>query len=299
MILSMTGFGKAQNQFKWGNVVVEVRSINSRSLDFKMRCPSRYSGYEAEIKTLASKVLLRGKVDLQLNVDRGAGESTSTIDIGLAKSYFKQVSNLAEELNLKTEGMLQTVLRMPEVVRTKEGEIDETEWEEVHAVIHEALTNAVDFRANEGENLRQDLLNSLAELRRYLQEIELLAPERIETRRRDLKKKLEDAQMTAEIDVGRFEQEMLYFIEKLDINEEVVRLKSHCDYFEEIVNSNSSQGKKLGFIGQEMGREINTIGSKANHSGIQKHVVCMKDELEKIKEQSLNISLKSNIEEKQ
>lgn len=288
MILSMTGFGKAQNQFKWGNVVVEVRSINSKSLDFKMRAPSRYTGNEAEIKVLTSQLLKRGKVDLKVNVDKANGESTSSIDLELAKSYFKQVSELARDLDIESNGMLEALLRMPEVVRTKEGDVEESEWNEILELVKTALNNTVEFRASEGENLKQDLLSSLSEIRSHLEVIELLAPERIGTRRKDLKKKLDDAHL-ADVDTGRFEQEILYFIEKLDINEEVVRLKSHCDYFEEVVNSDSSQGKKLGFIGQEMGREINTIGSKANHSGIQKHVVCMKDKLEKIKEQSLNI----------
>jgi uncharacterized protein (TIGR00255 family) len=287
MIQSMTGFGKAQSQHDWGSATVEVRAINSKSLDFKMRVPSKFSPFEAEIKNMASNSLFRGKVDILLTIVSSNG-SQSRVDLDLAKHYYQEISKLADALQVESNGKLEAILRLPDVIKSEEGDVEEGEWAQVRATIQQALNGVVEFRKMEGANLEKDLTDCLVELRNNLREIEALAPERIETRRKDLQKKIEEADIS-DLDEGRFEQEILYFIEKLDINEEIVRLKSHCDYFEEILNAPKSQGRKLGFIAQEMGREINTIGSKANHSGIQKLVVGMKDELEKIKEQSLNV----------
>ncbi len=288
MIKSMTGFGKAEGQIDLGELRVEVRSLNSKGIDSKFRLPSILSFLENDLRQLCQKELYRGKIDVVAFLNKNGSESASQINEPLFRSYHQQLSGLADELKLDKEKMLEALLRIPNVWEGEQTEVSDADKEVIMSVSAEAMSNLDQFRAEEGKNLMDDLQQNLSSVREKLAEVEELAPERLETRKREIEKKLADL-ADVNPDQNRFEQEMIYFLEKLDINEEIVRLKSHCEYFESTMNEESLQGKKLGFIAQEMGREINTIGSKASHAVIQKKVVEMKDELEKIKEQTLNI----------
>ncbi|PVX52637.1 uncharacterized protein (TIGR00255 family) [Balneicella halophila] len=290
MILSMTGFGKAEDNFSNKNVSLEIRALNSKQIDIYTRIPSDYKDKDLEIRNFLKDELIRGKIDFTLTISTQEGVGNTTINRDLAKEYFNELKGLSKDLgvDLSTENIIATLLKMPEVLTAKQKDITETEWNLLWHVIGEAVRRLHKFRQQEGQSLQEDLLENVTTIERLLDEVEQYEPERIETVKLRLQEQLKG--LNIEVDKERFEQELIYYLEKLDINEEKVRLRNHCHYFRETVNSNEqSVGKKLGFIAQEMGREINTLGSKANHMNIQQLVVQMKEALEKIKEQTLNV----------
>lgn len=286
MVVSMTGFGKATAQFGSKKLTVEIRSLNSKGLDVNTRLPQVYREKDLEIRNLVAGALNRGKVDLSVYVESDGADSGNRLNTELIKLYHGQLKALSEELG-ETSDLLAAVLRFPEVLQSEREELNEDEWKAVSAVVSDAVERLNEHRAEEGRAMEKDLRANVAFILEQLEAIEPLEGERQTQVRERLQKNLEELKEKA--DENRFEQELIYYLEKFDINEEKVRLRKHCSYFISVLEEDQSQGKKLGFIGQEMGREINTIGSKANHAGIQKHVVQMKDVLEKIKEQVLNV----------
>lgn len=290
MILSMTGFGKAEGNFENKNIAIEIRSLNGKQLDIYTRIPNEYKDKDLEIRNFLKEKMQRGKVDFSLTVTTTAEEGTKELNQQLAKQYYEQLATLSAEIGLPiaNANILDTLVRMPDVVATKEVVIDDSQWAELWEVINEAVANLNEFRQQEGQSLQQDLLANVSTIENLLKEVLVYENERIETVKQRIGEQLD--KLKIEIDKERFEQELIYYLEKLDINEEKVRLSNHCQYFREtILSEEDSVGKKLGFIAQEMGREINTLGSKANHTMIQQLVVQMKEALEKIKEQVLNV----------
>ncbi len=290
MILSMTGFGKAEANFENKNIAIEIRSLNSKQLDVYTRIPSEYKDKDLEIRNFLKEELQRGKVDFSMAVNTVGEEGTKELNHELAKKYYEELAAFSAKIgvDVATENILDTLVRMPDVMAVKEDVIDEAQWNELWQVIGEAVRKLNEFREQEGQSLQQDLLANVTTIESLLEEVLVYETERIETVKQRLQEQLE--KLKVEVDKERFEQELIYYLEKLDINEEKVRLRNHCQYFRETVTSKEkSVGKKLGFIGQEMGREINTLGSKANHTMIQQLVVQMKEALEKIKEQVLNV----------
>jgi uncharacterized protein (TIGR00255 family) len=287
MIKSMTGFGKSQLSLGMKTILVDVRTLNSKQLDLNLRIPSAFREKEGEIRQEIGKALERGKVDVYLSYRLAGSTGTSAINHDLAKARFLELQQLANELNVQSADLLGRVLMMPDVMAEQEEVLTDEEWLQVMEVLKSAL-NATDvFRTDEGAGLGKELLERVGNIEARLEETGTLDAERMVLMRERLLQKIADLKINA--DANRFEEEMIYYIEKLDINEERQRLRTHCQYFRETLNQKESTGRKLGFIAQEMGREINTIGSKANHAGMQKLVVLMKDELEKIKEQLNNV----------
>jgi uncharacterized protein (TIGR00255 family) len=287
MIKSMTGFGKSQLSLGMKTILVDVRTLNSKQLDLNLRIPSAFREKEGEIRQEIGKALERGKVDVFLSYRLAGATGTSAINHDLAKSRFLELQQLANELNVQSADLLGRVLMMPDVMAEQEEVLTDEEWLQMMEVLKSAL-NATDvFRTDEGAGLGKELLERVGNIEARLEETGSLDSERMVLMRERLLQKIADLKINA--DANRFEEEMIYYIEKLDINEEKQRLRTHCQYFRETLNQKESTGRKLGFIAQEMGREINTIGSKANHAGMQKLVVLMKDELEKIKEQLNNV----------
>ncbi len=282
----MTGYGKAILQLPSKKISFEVKSLNSKQTDINIRIPSFYKEKEAEIRQLAAKILERGKIEIGLYSEVTGVEKAPVINKVLIKEYLLQLKNLSEETN--TSGnLLDIVMKMPDSMKPAETEIDEEEWLEIQKVISQGLENLMNFRHVEGEKLKSDFLERTAIIREKMNSTAQFEEERVERIKEKLTKGL--SEIKERPDENRYEQELIYYLEKLDITEEKVRLKSHLDYFEELLEEGGPIGKKLGFISQEIGREVNTMGSKANHAGMQKLVVEMKDELEKIKEQVLNI----------
>jgi len=286
MIKSMTGFGKATAELKGKKITVEIRSLNSKQLDLNLRFSSYYREKENEIRQEISKIAERGKVDFSIYSEQNSQTPTATINRKLAKAYHKELSSLAKELKADDEDILSLIMKMPEVFKTEKEEMTDKEWKVVKACMDKAMKAFVKFRSDEGKTLGKDLTKRISSITNLLNQVILLDEKRIPTVRERLQKGVDE--LKEKIDQNRFEQELIYYIEKLDITEEKVRLKTHLDYFLKTMNEDSS-GRKLGFITQEIGREINTIGSKANDAAIQKLVVQMKDELEKIKEQNNNV----------
>jgi uncharacterized protein (TIGR00255 family) len=289
MVLSMTGFGKAaasDNSFK---VTVEIKSLNSRNADIKIKAPGEFRNKEFEIRTQITDGLQRGKIDLSIEVEKLTGSEEVRINEERFYQNFETLKLMAEKTGSNSSDVFSLALKMPDVIESRNEELNPSLWGLTNKVIAEAIVKLNEFRASEGNNLEEDMLNRVAEIENSLAQIELLAPERAKTVEERLQQKIEEITEFSDNDKSRLHQEVIYYLEKYDINEEVVRLKSHCNYFKETLKAGNGQGKKLGFIGQEMGREINTIGSKANHAEIQRLVVQMKDELEKVKEQSLNV----------
>lgn len=284
MILSMTGFGKAVIQLSGKKITVEIKSLNSKSLDLNVRVPSLYREVELDIRNMIAASVVRGKVDFNLYVENTGVESQTSINTELVKEYAKQLEGIKSELSIESD-TLSIAMRMPDALKTERGELDKNEWASVKECISSALERLNEFRSTEGKSLEADLTGRIAAIRDYSQKVLPFEEERIGRVKERLAKGLESLGENA--DPNRFEQELIFYIEKLDINEEKVRLAQHLEYFENTMKT-SAPGKKLGFISQEIGREINTMGSKANHAEIQKYVVGMKDELEKIKEQVLN-----------
>lgn len=289
MIQSMTGFGKATTELSKRKVTVEIKSLNSKQLDLSVRMPNLYKENEMSIRNLLSRELERGKVDFLIYVENIGNETPNQINQNLLEGYYKQIKDSADKLGIETPtDWFQTLLRLPDVLKYEAQEADAEEWDAVLKVIKEAIKQLIDFRKQEGAMLQKLFEEKIGNITTLLNDIEPHEIERVEkvkTRITEALQKIEDF----DYDKNRFEQEMIYYIEKLDINEEKSRLTNHLSYFLETMKSGSGQGKKLGFISQEMGREINTMGSKSNHAEMQQIVVRMKDELEQIKEQVLNV----------
>lgn len=290
MLKSMTGYGKAVCNFKTKKISIEVRSVNSKQLDISLKIPGFYKEKEMEIRNEIAKVAERGKIDLFVTVEQSEPDKPVQINKSVVKDYFTQIKQIADELNVNiNEQLLVSALRLPETLKTESVSLSEEEWDIFLSTLREALSGFAKFRQQEGSALTKDILARVEMIEKMLQEIIPFEKQRIDKVRERISKNLQEFIPQASIDSNRFEQEIIYFLEKIDITEEKVRLKNHCEYFKKTTSSDDSPGRKLGFISQEMGREINTLGSKANDSDIQKRVVMMKDELEKIKEQLLNV----------
>ena len=291
MVKSMTGFGQSKLDNEDVNLTVEVKSLNSKFLDSMIKLPREFSDKELEVKNIITERLIRGKASVAISFQRKDSSAIKmAINRNLFNEYYENLQAVAREANAPEQDIFKLVIQMPEVVLQQESDEDLTkDWEAVVEHIHKAIDQCDNFRIKEGSGLREKLISYVDNIGGFLQKIEGQDPQRVQLVRERLKQKIEELQHVEKIDTNRFEQELIYYIEKLDISEEKVRLKSHLDYFIEVLNAPVSQGKKLGFISQEIGREINTIGSKANDATIQRFVVGMKEELEKIKEQLLNI----------
>lgn len=288
MIRSMTGFGKASLEADGKTITVEIRSLNSKGADISLRLSSSLRNYELELRNELSKLLERGKIDVSIHIESRNAETPVEINVELAKSYYEQLKGLAKELNETIAEPLYQILKFPDVLKSERKEADENEWKLVKSCIDKAVKQLNGFREAEGRSLQKDFDTRLKKIEDCLEEIKKLDAGRMNNIRSRIKTSLNELVGKDKIDENRFEQELIYYIEKLDINEEKVRLKTHLDYFKETCRE-ASPGRKLSFIGQEIGREINTIGSKANDAQMQKLVVLMKDELEKIKEQANNV----------
>ncbi len=285
MIQSMTGFGKAYLQLPTKKITVEIKSLNSKGLDLNVRMPSVYREMELSLRNTISQSLERGKIDFSLYIEITGEETTSKINVPIVKSYIHQMQDVIPDAD-QTE-LMKMAVRMPDALKTEREEIDENEWKQIEVIVNDALANINLFRSSEGASLEKDFRLRIGNIQNLMEQVIALDSERIE----NVKGRLQNAisELKTEIDENRFEQELIYYLEKLDITEEKVRLGNHLDYFLQTMDSKDANGRKLGFISQEMGREINTMGSKSNHAGMQKLVVMMKDELEKIKEQVLNV----------
>ena len=280
----MTGYGKSVLQLPTKKVSIELKSLNSKSLDVNARMPSMYRAKELDIRKNIAKTLIRGKVDFSLYVEITGEDTSSKINKTVVKEYIKQLKDVVDG---NTTELLKMAIRLPDAVTTERDDIDEDEWTQIEQSIKDAIDKILMYRKDEGAILKKDFETRIKTLRDLLKKVIAIDPERIENVRSRLEKGI--AEIKEKVDENRFEQELVYYIEKFDITEEKVRLDNHLDYFITSLNSNDSNGKKLGFIAQEIGREINTIGSKSNYAPMQKLVVQMKDELEKIKEQLLNV----------
>ena len=285
MIQSMTGFGKASLQLPTKKITVEVKSLNSKGLDLNTRIPSVYREMELGLRNQIAQQLERGKIDFSLFIEVTGEETSTKVNAPIIKAYIAQMKQILPEADA-TE-LMKMAVRMPDALKTERDELDENEWKQIQIVIADALVNINTFRQDEGLSLEKEFILRINNIRQYLAQAIALDPERIQI----IKDKLQTAisELKVNVDENRFEQELIYYLEKLDVTEERVRLNNHLDYFLETIKGEEANGRKLGFITQEMGREINTLGSKSNHAEMQKLVVMMKDELEKIKEQVLNV----------
>jgi len=286
MILSMTGYGKAESNAHNKKFTVEIKSLNSKQIDMNIRMPSSYRDKELVIRKFLSSALGRGKIDCSLFVEHTGIEKNANINAEVVKKYYQDLKAIAQELDNKDE-LMGAVMRMPEVMKVEKEELDPQEWQSIEKLIHEAAQALTQFRKDEGKSLADDFKLRIENIRTLMQSIEKEEHQRVANIRERIVEKLGGLKST--IDENRLEQELIYFLEKLDVTEELVRLSNHLNYFLETMDSSISEGKKLGFICQEIGREVNTIGSKSNNAEMQQQVVQMKDELEKIKEQILNV----------
>ncbi|MCF8273062.1 MAG: YicC family protein [Flavobacteriaceae bacterium] len=284
MIYSMTGYGKSILQLPTKKISIELKSLNSKSLDLNTRMPSIYREKELDIRKLLADKLERGKIDFSIYVEMTAEDTSTQINAPVVKQYINQLKKVVDGDDME---LLKMAVRFPDALNTVREEIDETEWKTIETEIKIAIENINNYRLDEGKVLEAEFLKRIAIIDKLLEKVITMDPERIDGVRERLTKGIEE--LKEKYDENRFEQELVYYIEKFDITEEKVRLKNHLDYFIEAINSTDSNGKKLGFISQEIGREINTIGSKSNYAPMQQLVVQMKDELEKIKEQLLNV----------
>ena len=288
MILSMTGYGKAERTIGNKTFSVEIRSVNSKQFDLTVRMPSIYKEKEMPLRNKLSQALHRGKIDLSIHYDANGDEMNTVINKLVVKNYCEQIESLAIDLSLEQAHSLVDILRLPDAMRQERHEINEDEWTQITELIEEAIENFVAFRRQEGDSLKKEFNLRIDNIEQYANEVVPHENDRTIGVREKIETLFADYQERESIDKNRLEQEMIYYLEKLDITEERIRLANHIKYFRETLNASNPQGKKLGFICQELGREINTMGSKANHAAIQQLVVQMKDELEKIKEQVLN-----------
>ncbi|RAV59958.1 YicC family protein [Mucilaginibacter rubeus] len=286
----MTGYGIASFDSGSTKYTVEVKSLNSKFLELSLRLPKIFAEKEFQLRNDCSKLIERGKVNLSINTEQvSQSVKAAGIDKDLLKHYYNQLKAVSEELSEPTGNLLQLALGLPEVVKYEEDTISEDEWKAVEKTFQQAMAAFQDFRAQEGNVIEQEIKGRINTILKNLELVELEDPKRVPLIRERLNTFLAEAASREAIDQNRFEQELIYYIDKLDITEEKVRLKAHCEYFIETLKNADANGKKLGFISQEIGREINTLGSKANDANIQKLVVGMKEELEKIKEQLLNV----------
>ena len=286
MIQSMTGFGKHVIQLPSKKITVELKSLNSKSIDLNARMPGAYREKELEIRKIIASSLVRGKVDFGLYIETAGVETAAQINEEVVKGYIKQLDSISGNQGDMAQ-LLEIAMRMPDTLKTERADIDENEYKVILEALKEALSEINKFRSEEGDVLEQDFVNRIETLKNLLEAVVEMDPDRQSDVRQRLDKAVGD--IKADVDSNRFEQELIYYLEKYDITEEKVRLANHLDYFAKTMKSDDSNGKKLGFISQEIGREINTIGSKANYAPMQQLVVQMKDELEKIKEQMLNV----------
>ncbi len=288
MIYSMTGYGKCSKEVGGKKLTIEVRTLNSKGLDVNLKIPGMYREKENDFRNLISNRLDRGKIDFWLNQEDLGESSNVKIDANLVKSYYNQLTKIGADLKTDTDWM-QIIFRMQDVIKPADGELTDKELAGIEEAAIEALEQCMKFRRSEGEQLQMALVEHIKRIEELMASVTPFEGARVTRLRERLQKNLEDSIKDGKIDKDRYEQEIIFYLEKLDITEEKIRLKSHLDYFIETMNGEGFNGRKLNFIGQEMGREINTLGSKANDSEIQKLVVLMKDELEKIKEQVLNV----------
>ena len=287
----MTGFGKATCEIKNQKLTVEIKSLNSKQFDLSSRIPNDYREKELEIRNILANKLIRGKVDISIYTEvSNADAAAAEINADVVKAYYKQLNELAAELGIVTvPELLSTILRLPDAMKTNRNELDENDWALILKTIEDAADQLVAFRQQEGKALANDIATRIYTIQNLLSQVPQYERPRIDRIKERIKGDLEEFIKLENINRERLEQEMIFYIEKLDVNEEKQRLTQHLNYFIETIEGNCGQGKKLGFISQEMGREINTLGSKSNHAEMQKIVVKMKDELEQIKEQVLNV----------
>ena len=284
MVTSMTGFGKEESQFKNKKITIEIRTLNSKHIDLNFKTPYSYRELESSLRGVVNKELTRGKIDVSIFVDNSGGESNAVLNQNIIGNYLLQLKEIHDG---DTTELLKMAIRLPDALKVEKETLEEEEKEVVKELFQKTLIRVNEHRTDEGKALEKDFKSRLSTLKKLLEEAIIIDPERKIRVTEKLNTSL--AQLKLEVDQNRLEQELIYYLEKYDITEEKVRLANHIDYFSEIMENDYPNGKKLGFIAQEIGREINTIGSKANHAGLQKIVVQMKDELEKIKEQLLNV----------
>lgn len=287
----MTGFGKATLELENKKVSIEIKSLNSKQLDINTRIPNLYKEKDLVLRNEIKNQLERGKVELSIFIESVGADKETKINKPIVEAYYQQLSDLSSELGITMdqEPILQTIVKLPDALKTEHQELDEEEWNQIFDGFKSALTDLNSFRKQEGEALQVDIFERISNIEELLKEVPQFEENRIATVKTRINDNLNEFVEKQNVDKNRFEQEIIYYLEKLDITEEKVRLANHCKYFIETADNGNSIGKKLGFIAQEIGREINTLGSKANDSDIQKIVIQMKDELEKIKEQLLNV----------
>lgn len=291
MLISMTGFGKAILELENKKISIEIKSLNSKQLDINTRIPNLYKEKDLVLRNEIKNKLERGKVELSIFIESVGTDKETKINKPIVESYYKQLDELSKELGIELdkEPILQTIVKLPDALKVEYQALDEEEWNKIFAGFKIALAEIMDFRNQEGKALQEDIFARVNNIAKLLEEVPQYEVDRIETVKTRINDNLNDFVEKQNVDKNRFEQEIIYYLEKLDITEEKVRLANHCKYFLETSEVGNSVGKKLGFIAQEIGREINTLGSKANDTNIQKIVIQMKDELEKIKEQLLNV----------
>ena len=291
MLASMTGFGKAETQYNGKNITVEVKSLNSKQLDLNLKVPLIYRDREYEIRNLLASKLVRGKIDFYINYEEKKETSASPINAGVFKSYYDQLQKISDDckITISAEPVIQSILRLPDVLKIEKVEVTDEEWISLFSCINSAIDKLIAFRHQEGKALEKDISERVRLIENLLEQVDPFEKQRIDNVKSRLSENLKSISKEIKVDKDRYEQELIYYLEKMDITEEKVRLRNHCEYFINTLKEEHPVGRKLGFISQEMGREINTLGSKANQTDIQKIVVQMKDELEKIKEQTLNI----------
>ena len=287
MIQSMTGYGKSILQLPTKKITIEIKSLNSKNLDLNVRIPSYYKEKELTVRKKLAKALIRGKVDFSIYIEMTAEETSTSINQGVIKQYLKQLRNVVQTETSNDVELLKMAVRMPDALKTEREELDENEWNLIDEHIEIAIDEIVQYRIDEAASLEIDFKERVENIKTYLKEVKALDGDRVKNVKTRLKKAIHELKI--ETDENRFEQELIYYLEKLDINEEKVRLENHLDYFLQTLATEDSNGKKLGFIVQEIGREINTMGAKANFAPMQKAVIQMKNELEQIKEQILNV----------
>jgi uncharacterized protein (TIGR00255 family) len=289
MIHSMTGYGKAEGVIGNKKITIQLKSLNSKQADVSVKVPSLFKDQELVLRKEIAKDLQRGKIEMYLSYEANEKENSYEIDEVVFQRYYNQLSLLNGKFKLDNSNLTATILKIPEILKAREESVNESNDNAVLTLLKEALVEINSFRADEGKTLELDLTDHINKIESLLAEALKYEDERTETVRTRILSNLEDAQQKDNVDMDRFEQEMIFYMEKYDISEEKVRLKAHCDYFKKTMAEEQGQGKKLGFISQEIGREVNTLGSKSNHAQMQKLVVQMKDQLEKIKEQVLNV----------
>jgi uncharacterized protein (TIGR00255 family) len=290
MLYSMTGFGRAEATINNRQVVVEIKSLNGKQFEVTTKLAPILRSYELDIRNLINQTMMRGTIDISVAIKQEGASKPMIVNTGLAVFYYQSMQQIAEQLNIPQEGILSTLMRMPEVVAADQDVLPEAEWEGVKKVIEEAIQHLMEHRKNEGQSLYRDLNSRIANIESLLQQILPLESERTEKVRAKLTQYMQEMAGKESVDNNRLEQELIFYIERMDFTEEKTRWKQHCEYFHEVIKKEGiSKGKVLGFTLQEVGREINTLGAKANQANIQQLVISMKDELEKAKEQVLNV----------